>query len=148
MGLTDAALFGGAAARRAAPDRGDQTRISWARVVPPAPRRAERSIFHLFKFRSMRIDEETGRPCWATIHDPRITRIGHFIRVSRIDGLPQLFNVLLAVKGSDNHELVFHCKATALGFPCSSSPRRSGALATPERFIWLQTSSSGFTSGA
>jgi hypothetical protein len=49
--------------------------------------------FTLFKFRSVRIDEEAGRPCWATIHDPRITRIGHFIRVSRIDGLPQLFNV-------------------------------------------------------
>ena len=50
--------------------------------------------FTLFKFRSMRIDAEAGGPCWATIHDPRITRIGHFIRVSRIDELPQLFNVL------------------------------------------------------
>ena len=29
-------------------------------------------------------------------------------------------------------------------FACSFSPRRSGALATPVRFMWLQTSSSGF----
>jgi lipopolysaccharide/colanic/teichoic acid biosynthesis glycosyltransferase len=50
--------------------------------------------FTLSKFRSMRIDVEAGGPCWATIHDPRITRIGQFIRVSRIDELPQLFNVL------------------------------------------------------
>jgi len=51
--------------------------------------------FTLLKFRSMRQDAEkhTG-PVWATAHDPRITRIGRFLRASRIDELPQLFNVL------------------------------------------------------
>ncbi len=51
--------------------------------------------FTLCKFRSMRADaeKETG-PVWASERDPRITRVGHFIRRTRIDELPQLFNVL------------------------------------------------------
>lgn len=51
--------------------------------------------FTLFKFRSMRADAEkmTG-PVWATQDDPRITRCGRFIRKTRLDELPQLFNVL------------------------------------------------------
>ena len=51
--------------------------------------------FTLYKFRSMRTDAEkaTG-PVWATKDDPRITRIGRFIRKTRLDELPQLFNVL------------------------------------------------------
>ncbi|MCZ6599149.1 MAG: TIGR03013 family PEP-CTERM/XrtA system glycosyltransferase [Planctomycetota bacterium] len=51
--------------------------------------------FTLLKFRSMRHDAEkhTG-PVWATEDDPRITRIGRFIRRTRIDELPQLFNIL------------------------------------------------------
>lgn len=49
----------------------------------------------LMKFRSMRADaeKETG-PVWSSEDDPRITRIGKFIRKTRIDELPQLFNVL------------------------------------------------------
>jgi len=49
----------------------------------------------LLKFRSMRADAEkdTG-PVWSSEDDPRITRIGRFIRKTRIDELPQLFNVL------------------------------------------------------
>ncbi len=51
--------------------------------------------FEVVKFRSMRIDAEAdGRARWATKHDPRITRIGNFIRKTRIDELPQIFNVL------------------------------------------------------
>lgn len=51
--------------------------------------------FMLLKFRSMRLDAETpGAPRWAQKHDPRITRIGHFMRQTRIDELPQLLNVL------------------------------------------------------
>ena len=51
--------------------------------------------FTLLKFRSMRTDaEEAGSPRWAQLQDPRITRIGSFIRPMRIDELPQLFNVL------------------------------------------------------
>jgi exopolysaccharide biosynthesis polyprenyl glycosylphosphotransferase len=51
--------------------------------------------FTLFKFRSMRGDAEAaGNPLWAQRHDPRVTRIGRFIRTTRIDELPQLVNVL------------------------------------------------------
>ena len=51
--------------------------------------------FMVAKFRSMRQDAEklTG-PVWAQEDDPRITRVGRFIRKTRLDELPQLFNVL------------------------------------------------------
>lgn len=53
------------------------------------------TVFELIKFRSMRVDAEgDGRPVWARKNDDRITRVGHFIRKTRIDELPQLFNVL------------------------------------------------------
>ena len=51
-------------------------------------------IFTMLKFRSMRTDAEAAGPCWATDRDPRVTRIGAFIRATRIDELPQLLNVL------------------------------------------------------
>ncbi len=51
--------------------------------------------FTLFKFRSMRADaEKLSGPVWATQDDPRITRSGKFIRRTRLDELPQLFNVI------------------------------------------------------
>ena len=51
--------------------------------------------FTLFKFRSMATDAEVaGKPQWAQQRDPRITRVGALMRASRIDELPQLFNVL------------------------------------------------------
>lgn len=51
--------------------------------------------FALLKFRSMRQDAEAdGRPVWAAARDDRITRVGGFIRCTRIDELPQLLNVL------------------------------------------------------
>jgi exopolysaccharide biosynthesis polyprenyl glycosylphosphotransferase len=51
--------------------------------------------FRLLKLRSMRQDAEAdGRPVWAAAEDDRITRVGRFIRCTRIDELPQLFNVL------------------------------------------------------
>ena len=51
--------------------------------------------FTLYKFRSMRADaEKLSGPVWATADDPRITRVGKFIRRARLDELPQLFNVL------------------------------------------------------
>jgi lipopolysaccharide/colanic/teichoic acid biosynthesis glycosyltransferase len=52
--------------------------------------------FTLYKFRSMRTDAESGTgPVWATKDDPRITPVGRFLRRTRLDELPQLFNVLL-----------------------------------------------------
>src|SRR5204863_6209242 len=51
--------------------------------------------FTLYKFRSMRLDAEAGGvPKWATVGDSRVTRVGKFIRYTRIDELPQLINVL------------------------------------------------------
>jgi sugar transferase (PEP-CTERM system associated) len=52
-------------------------------------------VFILLKFRSMSQDAEVnGSPVWAAKRDPRITRVGWFIRKTRIDELPQLYNVL------------------------------------------------------
>jgi sugar transferase (PEP-CTERM system associated) len=51
--------------------------------------------FELLKFRSMQVNAESdGKPQWASTRDPRITRVGRFIRKYRIDELPQIFNVL------------------------------------------------------
>lgn len=51
--------------------------------------------FTLLKFRSMRADaEQESGPVWARQGDPRITSVGRFLRRSRLDELPQLFNVL------------------------------------------------------
>jgi exopolysaccharide biosynthesis polyprenyl glycosylphosphotransferase len=50
--------------------------------------------FSLWKFRSMRADAEASGACWAAQRDPRVTRVGAFIRAHRIDELPQLVNVL------------------------------------------------------
>jgi sugar transferase (PEP-CTERM system associated) len=51
--------------------------------------------FNVLKFRSMRTDaEKDGIPKWAQSGDPRVTKVGKFIRRTRIDELPQIFNVL------------------------------------------------------
>jgi sugar transferase (PEP-CTERM system associated) len=50
--------------------------------------------FDILKFRSMRQNAEANGPRWAIDNDPRITRIGRFIRDFRLDELPQLINVL------------------------------------------------------
>jgi len=50
--------------------------------------------FSLIKLRSMRLDAEAGGAQWATMHDPRVTRIGRIIRKLRIDELPQAWTVL------------------------------------------------------
>lgn len=50
--------------------------------------------FHIFKFRSMRRDAEPDGARWASAHDERITRVGRFIRRTRIDEIPQAINIL------------------------------------------------------
>lgn len=51
--------------------------------------------YDIWKIRSMRTDAEAaGKAIWASENDPRVTRVGHFIRKLRIDELPQLWCVL------------------------------------------------------
>lgn len=51
--------------------------------------------FNIYKFRSMRQDAEAkSGPVWAGAEDNRVTKVGKFIRKTRIDELPQLVNVL------------------------------------------------------
>lgn len=50
--------------------------------------------FNLYKFRSMRKDADKKGLITVGGHDPRITKIGYFIRKYKLDELPQLFNVL------------------------------------------------------
>ncbi len=52
--------------------------------------------FVLLKFRSMTTDAEaSGEAQWAQERDPRVTRLGRFLRKTRVDELPQLWNVLV-----------------------------------------------------
>ena len=52
-------------------------------------------VFTIYKLRSMTADaESSGGARWAKENDPRVTRIGKFTRITRIDELPQLWNVL------------------------------------------------------
>lgn len=50
--------------------------------------------FRIYKFRSMRTDAEANGAVWAQKDDPRITRLGRFLRKTRLDEIPQLVNVL------------------------------------------------------
>lgn len=52
------------------------------------------AVFRIYKLRTMRANAEHGVPKWATAQDPRVTRVGAFLRLTRIDELPQLYNVL------------------------------------------------------
>lgn len=53
------------------------------------------ATFIVHKFRTMRLDAEAATgPVWSTADDPRITRLGNFLRRTRFDELPQLWNVL------------------------------------------------------
>ncbi len=56
--------------------------------------------FDIYKFRSMRVDaEKFSGAVWATENDPRITKVGRFLRKTRLDEIPQLINV---IKGDMN----------------------------------------------
>jgi sugar transferase (PEP-CTERM system associated) len=50
--------------------------------------------FTVYKFRTMRQDAEANGAVWATQDDPRVTAIGRFMRSTRLDEIPQLWNVL------------------------------------------------------
>jgi sugar transferase (PEP-CTERM system associated) len=51
--------------------------------------------YRLWKFRSMRVDAEKDGAVWAKQNDDRVTRVGKLIRRTRIDEIPQVFNVLV-----------------------------------------------------
>ncbi len=51
--------------------------------------------FKLYKFRTMREDAENGTSVWCSPNDTRVTRVGRFLRRTRLDELPQLYNVLV-----------------------------------------------------
>ncbi|MFG1505561.1 sugar transferase [Halobacteriovorax sp. ZH5_bin.2] len=50
--------------------------------------------FRIYKLRTMKTDAETSGAKWATPNDDRVTPIGRFLRASRLDELPQLWNIL------------------------------------------------------
>ena len=54
----------------------------------------DRKEFWLIKFRSMKVDAEKGKAKWAEKDDPRITKIGRFLRNIHLDELPQMLNIL------------------------------------------------------
>lgn len=70
---------------------------------------ADGRVFRIFKFRTMRVHgEAAGQLRQATRHDPRITRVGAFLRRTSLDELPQFFNVLrgeMSVVGPRPHAL-------------------------------------------
>ena len=79
-----------------------QTRVGidrrWARTRALHERRREDLggiPFTIYKFRSMKVDAEVnGQAVWAKKDDDRVTNVGKFMRKSRVDELPQLFNVI------------------------------------------------------
>jgi putative colanic acid biosynthesis UDP-glucose lipid carrier transferase len=64
--------------------------------------------FEMYKFRSMKVHQEHGKVTQATKDDPRITRVGGFLRRTSLDELPQFINVLrgeMSVVGPRPHAL-------------------------------------------
>jgi lipopolysaccharide/colanic/teichoic acid biosynthesis glycosyltransferase len=80
-----------------------QTRVGldrrWRSTLALHERRLEDlggQVFTIYKFRTMRVDAERGSGAvWAQENDPRVTKLGKYLRIIRVDELPQLWNVLL-----------------------------------------------------
>lgn len=52
-------------------------------------------VFKLHKFRTMHVQAESTGHVWASMNDPRVTRVGWYLRKTRLDELPQLWNILI-----------------------------------------------------
>ena len=103
----DVRADGSLASPRGRRDR-DQGRLARAGLLPPGADGEDERTFRIFKFRTMVVDAETRKAEVAHLNmhrgddprmfkvpaDPRVTRVGAFLRRSRIDELPQLINVL------------------------------------------------------
>jgi lipopolysaccharide/colanic/teichoic acid biosynthesis glycosyltransferase len=80
-----------------------QTRVGldrrWRSTLALHERRLEDlggQVFTIYKFRTMRVDAERGSGAvWAKENDPRVTKLGKYMRMLRLDELPQFWNVLL-----------------------------------------------------
>ena len=79
-----------------------QTRVGldrrWRSTLALHERRLEDlggQVFTIYKFRTMRVDAEHGSGAvWAKENDPRVTKFGKYMRILRLDELPQFWNVL------------------------------------------------------
>ena len=66
--------------------------------------------FRVHKLRTMRTDAEVSGPQWAKKNDSRVTRVGRFLRKTRIDEIPQFFNIIkgeMSLIGPRPERLVF-----------------------------------------
>ncbi|HJU74433.1 MAG TPA: sugar transferase [Gemmatimonadaceae bacterium] len=79
-----------------------QTRVGldrrWRQTLAMHDRRVRDlggAVFTIYKFRTMRVDAEAkSGAVWAKENDPRVTPLGRYLRVLRLDELPQLWNIL------------------------------------------------------
>jgi len=79
-----------------------QTRVGldrrWRRTLAMHDRRIRDlggAVFTIYKFRTMRVDAEAkSGAVWAKENDPRVTPLGKYLRILRLDELPQLWNIL------------------------------------------------------
>lgn len=80
-----------------------QTRVGldrrWRSTLALRERRLEDlggQVFTIYKYRTMRVDAERGSGAvWAQENDPRVTKLGKYMRMLRLDEFPQFWNVLL-----------------------------------------------------
>lgn len=69
--------------------------------------------FIMYKLRSMPLDAEAHGPQWAQEHDSRVTKVGKFTRRTRLDEIPQFFNILkgdMSIVGPRPEREYFVCK--------------------------------------